>query len=379
MRVTLVHSFYRSKYPSGENNAVRDQAQLLAEAGYEVTVVKRNSDKISHIEKPLVAYNVATFGGYDPFEEIAKTTPDLVHIHNLFPNFGSRWLKHISFPTVTTFHNFRPFCAAGTFMKDGKDCYICPESGSIAAIKNSCYQGSSVASVPLSVATRKSGTHNPIFSSKTQSIVLSEYAKDMFQRYGPTGFAPHVVNNFAYHQETPQEIVSGKSWVFVGRLSEEKGIEPLLESWPEGERIDIFGSGPLESELRNKYKELSHIRFRGLLEPKDRGKVLEESLGLLFPSTCRENSPLIVGEAYAAGIPIIAFAENVVGAQIRVLGGGRTFERFSELSASLNDLRANMAVEITRVKQIYSSVYSPSVWLDKIKGIYDLAQNNQAG
>lgn len=39
--------------------------------------------------------------------------------------------------------------------------------------------------------------------------------------------------------------------MFVGRLTEEKGIRLLLADWPASERLDVIGTGPLEAEVRH--------------------------------------------------------------------------------------------------------------------------------
>ena len=60
--------------------------------------------------------SVATNRGPYPVDEIDRFDPDIVHVHNLFPNFGRSWASRYSSRLVTTIHNYRPLCAAATLL-----------------------------------------------------------------------------------------------------------------------------------------------------------------------------------------------------------------------------------------------------------------------
>ncbi len=374
MRATLLHSFYRSKFPSGENNSVLNQAQVLSQYGYEVTLISRSSDDLKSLKKLLTGLNVAFFKGDDPWQEIERSKPDIVHVHNLFPNFGYGWLPSNKFPLVTTFHNFRPFCAAGTFMRENKDCYLCPTSGSLSAVINKCYRESSVLTIPLSFASRNSASENPLLKYSDESVVLSDYAKERYEAFGPQNQKLNVIPNFSFPPKVPVVRDSVEdSWIYVGRLSDEKGIEPLLEHWPDNEILKIFGSGPLENYLKNKNSQRENIIFCGFLDPDQRETILGKSLGLIFPSTCRENSPLILGEAFAAGLPVVAYSANAGAIEILKSGAGHVFHAFEELEISLEWVRLNNARASKAALDFYELKFSPEVWFNNISEVYKRA------
>ena len=139
MKIALVHSFYRSG-PSGENAVVELQAAALSRAGHEVTVVSRSTDSL--MARPLysleAAYRVITGRGANPLKELELLGPDVVHVHNLFPNFGDRWMFAARQPIVVTQHNFRSVCAAGILWRDGSPCELCPTVGTHHAVRNGC-------------------------------------------------------------------------------------------------------------------------------------------------------------------------------------------------------------------------------------------------
>ncbi len=376
VRLSIIHSFYRSKFPSGENNAVLDQIRLLAKSGHEVTLISRKSDDIGFLKTLRSAINVSFYAGSDPSDELRDSNPELIHVHNLFPNFGYRWLENIHIPVVATFHNFRPFCSAGTFMRSGSECFSCPEESSISALTNKCYRDSTIASLPLSIATRGSGRHNPLLTNAKEVIVLSEYAKDKYEKFGPKTLEAHVLPNFAYPDVSPSAFrTKGNWWVFVGRLSEEKGIERLLEVWPRDEIIHVYGVGPLEPHLKERFGPQANIHFRGFLDPLKRSQILRQAIGLIFPSTCKENSPLIVGEAFSVGLPIVAYSENVVGEEISRNGAGQVFANFQDVEKALSNVRKNRDQASVEALNLYGSRFSPEVWLRKVTAIYESAMD----
>src|SRR4051812_31099182 len=68
------------------------------------------------------AFAVASGYGASPLSALSRFKPDVVHVHNLFPNWAWRWLNEWDGPLVATLHNFRPLCAAGTLFRDDHNC-----------------------------------------------------------------------------------------------------------------------------------------------------------------------------------------------------------------------------------------------------------------
>jgi len=153
MRIALVHSFYSSQQPSGENQVVVAQVDALREAGHEVLLVARYTDPAIQERGYSVraALGVATGFGPDPTADLRDFSPDVVHIHNLFPNFGTRWVSRWEGPLVATLHNYRPLCANGLLYRDGHNCTLCPEGDRLASMRYGCYRDSRIATLPLAL------------------------------------------------------------------------------------------------------------------------------------------------------------------------------------------------------------------------------------
>ena len=130
MRIAVVHSFYSSASPSGENDVVISQVSALRRAGHDVTLIDWHTDveELTRGYALRAGLQVATGFGPSPLKQLAEFEPDVVHVHNLFPNAGTRWLRHTDFPVVSSLHNYRQVCANGLLYRDGHGCTECVRS-----------------------------------------------------------------------------------------------------------------------------------------------------------------------------------------------------------------------------------------------------------
>lgn len=94
-------------------------------------------------------------------------------------------------------------------------------------------------------------------------------------------------------------------FIFVGRLSNEKGLGLLLDAWENWRtdiKLEIYGSGPLEERVRAVSKT-SNVHFKGYLDKTQKQRVMSDGAILLFPSQCVEGHPLVLEEAKTVGMP----------------------------------------------------------------------------
>ena len=377
MKIALVHSFYLSSAPSGENNAVTRQAAALAEAGHEVTVVARRSDDFINqkLYKYRSAWTVATGAGPDPTELLNEFQPDIVHVHNLFPNWSTNWLKRLDFPVVATVHNFRPVCAAGTLLREGKFCDLCPTKGSGHAVKHSCYQASRLATIPLAIASRKGGP-SPVLDRADAVVFLSDRTKTLYESFGLNlAEKSFVIPNFVGRSDFgPQSsnVSETQRWIFVGRLSEEKGIVPLIRHWPNDIPLDIVGNGPEEIRCEEE-AEGKTIVFHGQLDPKEVKVLLQNARGLVFPSICSENSPLVYLESLSNGLPTLALEGNSVADDVKLFGTGVAIPSLENLLAGIQNLEGRHEDYSLAAIRRFENRYSAPVWLSDIERVYEQA------
>ena len=110
----------------------------------------------------------------------------------------------------------------------------------------------------------------------------------------------------------------------MGRLSAEKGLDTLLQSWKHVKSrvpLLIIGDGPLREGLSAEFQGDSRVTFRGSLPRAEVLVALKGARFLVVPSRCYENFPMSIAEAYACGVPVIA---SDMGAMRELVAHGRT-------------------------------------------------------
>ncbi|WP_265427137.1 glycosyltransferase family 4 protein [Chryseobacterium sp. YIM B08800] len=110
--------------------------------------------------------------------------------------------------------------------------------------------------------------------------------------------------------QSPKKIVP-KKFIFVGRLEQIKGVEILLDAWKaisdkKDSTLTFVGNGSLKNTI------LSHnIEVIDFLSP-EKLSILLKNYGILILPSLEEPWALVIQEAMASGLPVIA--SNVCGA-----------------------------------------------------------------
>jgi glycosyltransferase involved in cell wall biosynthesis len=371
MRIAIVHSFYSSEAPSGENEAVREQAAALERAGHEVALIAAHTDALQRAPLyPLrAAVTVATGHGLSPLRALRACAPDVVHVHNLFPNFGRSWLHEWGGPLVATVHNFRPLCAVATLYRDGATCTRCPDGDRWAGLRFGCYRSSRAATAPLAWANRGGATADGLLRRADRIVVLSEHSRNTYVRAGLGAERLVAIPNFVSKPASDDPSGPGQgAWAFVGRLSAEKGILTLLNRWPAGEPLDVVGDGELRDACRATAPD--GVRFLGSLERAALRRRMPCWRGLVFPSRCRENAPLVYAEALAAGLPVLAFAGSTVADAVRDSGTGAVTSWDEPLRPVLAAATRRFPSLRDTCRRVFAEGYSEPAWVTRTARLY---------
>ena len=117
--------------------------------------------------------------------------------------------------------------------------------------------------------------------------------------------------------------------LFAGRISEEKGLNILMDAIMKETRIELVvaGSGPLENKTKEfiETKNLK-VRFMGPQSFEELKSLIKGAKLIVVPSVCYENSPNIILEAYAFGKPVIGARIGGIPELIKENITGLTFE-----------------------------------------------------
>jgi glycosyltransferase involved in cell wall biosynthesis len=366
LRVAVVHSYYSSRQPSGENVVVDLQVDALRRAGHEVEVIARRTDDLQHslIYPVTAALRVASGRGASPRGGIEAFAPDIVHVHNLFPNFGRSWALQPGPPIVTTLHNYRPMCPAGTLFRDGASCTLCPDHADARhAVVHACYKGSRVATWPLARSTKFAD--DPLLTAASRIFTLND---DMLEQYAAIGVPAEklvTVPNFV-PDPGPAGAHDGGYWLYVGRLSPEKGILQLLRQWPEGLPLKVAGSGPLEAEVAAAAG--ASVELLGQVSGDRVTELLAGAKGLVFPSLWPEGLPTVYLEALAAGTPVLASPESVVGRLVAEQGTGLVQRGVLEEDLAEAD-RLFPGLQVL-CRTTYAETYTEAAWVRAVEAHY---------
>jgi glycosyltransferase involved in cell wall biosynthesis len=319
MRVLVLHSRYLSGTSSGENRVVEDEVELLRAAGHEVRLwAPSPEDAGGGWRLGLGARAVWSRPAVREVERLAaELRPDVVHVHNLYPMLSPAVLRTAAAPVVVTLHNYRLLCLPATFLRDGRACEDCLGRLPWPGVVHRCYRGSAPGSAALAASL---GVHRRVgtFRHVSGFLAVSEFVRDKHADAGMDAARIRVKPNFV--APLPRREGPGGDFLYLGRLSPEKGLDRLVGRWRDiPGRLVVVGDGPDRARLEAAAPNT--VEFVGAVPPDQVGGYLAQARALVLPSICYEGAPRTVVEAYAAGVPVIA---NRNGALPSVVADGVT-------------------------------------------------------
>lgn len=301
----VVHNAYQHK--GGEDTVMETEVALLRSRGHEVELFNRHNDAIATMSKLAAAANTVWSASVAAeFEStLGAFRPDVVHVHNTFPLISPAiyWVAaRLQVPVLQTLHNFRLMCPQAMFLREGKVCEDCLGKLPWRGALRGCYRESRLQSTVLASMVslhRGLGTwQNKI----TRYIALNDFCRNKFIEGGLPAERIVIKPNFV--DFLPPIGVDRKDFLFVGRLSAEKGIDTLVAAsrMVEAASVKVAGTGP-EAELLN---AVPNIRALGALTGDQVREAMAGAMALVLPSIWYENFPRTLVEAFGCGLPVIA-------------------------------------------------------------------------
>ena len=339
MKILLVHNFYQSSSPSGEDTVFRNEVELLKNNGINVVTFEKYNDNVAtYSDKLKTAFTMDwSRKTYEELKNlIAKEKPDIAHFHNIWylisPSAYYACQK-AGIPVVQTLHNFRFFCVNGLLMRNGRICEECVGKSPWKGVRYGCYRGSQIYSFPVAFTD---AIHNMLgtWRKKVDAfIALTEFGRRKYVECGLPEEKIFVKPNFLPDPPaTPlQAVIPSKPYaVFLGRLSAEKGLSVLISAFSilrlnstKELSLKIVGDGPLSENIQQIVKagKIAGIEFTGRKKFSDAMELLQNSRFMIMPALCYEGFPMAIREAFACGKPVIA---SRLGAMAELVEDGKT-------------------------------------------------------
>ncbi|MEO6915168.1 MAG: glycosyltransferase [Chitinophagaceae bacterium] len=378
MKVLQVHCTYQ--YLGGEDSVVASERALLQEAG--VIVEELNFSNVGSAMKKVVQapFNIGSYRLTK--KKIREFKPDIIHIHNLHFAASSSVIyaiKKSGVPYVQTLHNFRMICPSGVMFHNGK-LFLdsMHQKFPWSAVKAGVYRNSKVLTGWLALSVKLHqwmGT----WQQASKYIVLTDHAKRIFLESGIGLKAAQIAikPNFSTSKYIPSTNNSG-SFVFIGRLSEEKGISVLLKAFASlPHKLLIAGDGPMKADVLTYARKYANIEYVGKLSRDEVFPFLAAGAALIFPSTWYEGMPITIIEAFASGLPVIASKIGAMEEMIVPGYNGLHFEtgQTEDLKNKVNEFHAlSQDQQETFRKNAYSSYlqhYTPEKNIELLLRIYN--------
>jgi glycosyltransferase involved in cell wall biosynthesis len=386
MIVLSVHNHYQQ--PGGEDESTALEVELLRSHGHEVIEYREHNDRIHGMTKLRVA--ARTIWSQESYRDlrtlIRNRRPDVVHVQNFFPLVSPSAFYAANaegIPVVQSLRNYRLLCPGATFSRHDRVCEEClGKVFPLPGIRHGCYRGSRTATTVVAAmlsSHRLLGTWTQMVNVY---IALTEFVRAKFIEGGLPAEKIVVKPNFV----SPDPGVRhsrGEYAVFLGRLSEEKGILTLIQAWKQVNDLPlhIVGDGPLTDEVRgfiSKNGLSERIRLLGRVPSSEVPKILHGARYLVFPSTWYETFGRVALESFACGVPVIASNLGAIAEIVNHKVSGLLFTSGNVDSLATTLRWANSHPEEMdrmgqQARRIFETSYSPEANYEALVGIYQRA------
>jgi glycosyltransferase involved in cell wall biosynthesis len=335
MKILLVHNTYQDR--GGEDVVFEQEQRLLKAAGHEVLAYQRHNHEIRQYSTvrriSLIGRTVWASDSHREFADLLRQNrPEIVHVHNMFPLISPSiyWVcRKQQVPIVQTLHNYRLFCAGANFFRSGKVCDECMDGHFWRGVRYGCYRDSRIETAPVALMLSLHHAQKTWHRMVDRYIVLTAFARQRFVKAGLSADKITVKPN-SVDPDPGMRTAEGSYALYVGRVSQEKGVPTLLKAWqqlPRTYALRVIGDGPARAQLESEAVAhgLSNVTFYGH-QPRER--VIEAMKGahfVIFPSEMYENLPLTIIEAFACGVPVLASKHGAMQEIVEDGGTGSFF------------------------------------------------------
>lgn len=377
MKIIQVHNHYTVF--GGEDKMFGAISRILRHKGHSVRLFERSSRDLIGLKGKTSAFvgGIYSISAKRAFSKILSAeSPDIVHVHNLFPLISPSILvacREFNVPVVMCCPNYKLICPTSLHLRNGTVCEMCCGAREYWCILKNC-RNNIFESVGYALRTAVARNWRLYQDNVTLYVPPTEFVK---RRLVHAGFPENRVIVIPNMVPLPESGVNGSGGEYVayaGRISPEKGINTLLEAARQTE-LHVCLAGDYSQVLEIVKKAPQNVQFIGHM---NRGQLDEFYRNARFsavPSVWFEAFGLVAAEAMSYGLPVIA---SKIGGLVEIIDDGVTGSLFEagnakELADKMKllwknpDLCRQMGVA-GREKVIQE--YSEDVYYQRIMDVY---------
>jgi glycosyltransferase involved in cell wall biosynthesis len=283
--------------------------KLLRDRGHDVHVVERNNSEIQGISGRLASFGSMVYSPSAKREMaklIADFRPDVVHLHNLYPQLSPSVVdacREANVPVVLAVQDYKLTCPTAQHLRDGKVCEKCLGGREYWCAVHNC-RGSATMSVAYAVRNAAARIGGRLHDGISLYLACSEFAKRQIVRGGYDESRTVVIPNFSALPIDESARGPGDYIAYVGRISPEKGLPILIEAGRRlGVPVKIAGNVSKMPELPSTAPQ--NVEFVGPLSRDALPAFYRNARCLVVPSVWYEGLPVVCAEAMGFGTPLV--------------------------------------------------------------------------
>lgn len=348
MRILHVHKYYSKKRGGGSVSAFFETKKILESHGHEIMVFAMNDpDNEPSAESayfaehfdirqangflqklalvPRVIYNREAMKKLDDL--LKHKRPDVAHVHNIYhyltPGIFTVLRKH-RIPIVFKLSDYHAICPNYSLFAHGKIDDSCRGGKYYKLFCNRSINNSWAESF-VGMIEGYVNRWCKFYDKVDLFLAPSDFMRDLCVSYGFPREKIRILRNVLNFDDYAigEDIKKEKYFLYMGRLSVEKGIKDAIDaigvlkekdvcgSW----KLIISGKGPHEDFLRQyvSEKELDHVvEFAGFCAKGGAmwKQLMRAASVAILPSVWYDNSPIAISESMAFYTPVIVSSQG---------------------------------------------------------------------
>jgi len=328
MTIVIVNDF--DYVQGGASKVAIDTARLLHDNGYRVIFfsathssskyvdygyenVTLNLPECLHDKNKIrgILYGLYHFQAKKELRRLLLTLDKektIIHYHGWTKSLSSS-VFHVAFQmhfkTILTLHDYFSACPNGGFFHYSKNQSCTVNGCSLSCMMKNCDSRNYFFKLYRII---RQWIQNKIVRLPKRIgnlISISDFSWNQLESYFPQNIECRKIPNpiFISSKDIPKRTSVGDYYLYVGRISKEKGVDIFCQAICDCSfRGIVVGNGPDFSALKAKYPNIEFVGWKSQEEVK---KYLSHAKAFVFSSLCYETMGMSALEALAMGVPIL--------------------------------------------------------------------------